>query len=172
MCVILASRHRNFIETDEDVKFTILIFREQPSPKRIRSPKSCCSHHSNENEIDRESTEAADDVFPASCSPLRTEKSDAGALSVVAPSPAKSSSQHDTEHEVSIAETEAHPPSESEFSVVKDGEKVRSWMCKTCNCLFLNEVRSERSTIQTVYRRCTIILAATFCFKKSKSIEF
>ena len=39
----------------------------------------------------------------------------------------------ETEHEVSVSETD-------DFSVLKGGEKIDSWMCKTCNCIFLNEV--------------------------------
>ena len=41
----------------------------------------------------------------------------------------------ETEHEVSVSETD-------DFSVLKGGEKIDSWMCKTCNCIFLNEVSS------------------------------
>jgi len=83
----------------------------------------------NETEV---AENAPDDVFE--CSPLRVDEEKETEEEVPNLSPKSDDIQ--TENEVSLAETETQ-----EFSVLKDGEKVNSWMCKTCNCLFLNEVK-------------------------------
>ena len=105
-------------------------FSSEPTPKRMRSPNStklslndCCSppiQPAPKKEILEQSPIRVEEP------PLEVEKM-----------PQISEVNSDDEKAESIAEYEK---SIEKFTVVKDGLAVDSWMCKTCNCIFLNEV--------------------------------
>ena len=110
--------------------------RTSPSPKRAKSPAEC--------DLDVTSkTEETDDVF------VKGESEPVVEAEVKVEDEKEEEEEHEspnatqTSNESAEVDEKIEPQSSEKYSVHQSGEQIESWMCKTCNCIFLDEVSSS-----------------------------
>lgn len=97
-------------------------FREAPSPKRAKSPAAPL-------DLDVTSkTDETDEVFEQ-----QNQTTESAEIETPQESEDKPNTTDDSVDTEEVVET-------TNISVHKAGEQIDSWMCKTCNCIFLDQV--------------------------------
>lgn len=134
----------------------IFTFRDEPSAKRVRSPKLTSNVIIENPQNGHQEVQPENDEVFVTNDFKANESLESNRHQL---SPRLKSDEEQTENEVSLNEPENSEPATNdqqslerdiqrdEFVVTKDGEKINSWMCKTCNCLFLNEVSFKFNSI-------------------------
>lgn len=108
-------------------------FREAPSPKRAKSPAAPL-------DLDVTSkTDETDEVFEQQNQTIESSEIEPPQESEDKPNTTDDSA--DTEEVVES----------TNISVHKAGEQIDSWMCKTCNCIFLDQVRFFHQSLASLF---------------------
>ena len=105
-------------------------FSSSPSPKRAKSPAAV--------ELDVTTKTEEDEVF------VKDEKETEQEQEIVDTAETSKSERDELDESSELVNTSTESPvvkqQSDSISVHQCGEQIESWMCKTCNCIFLDEV--------------------------------